>query len=753
MGFVLSTWQGARAEARHSCPEVKLGVMKEYSVLDYVKGLLLPWKYPRINIPLETPEVDQTPELVIYERVTEEAASQPGIVEEVPEQAIHPENSAASTRFSLPWAALAALILALAAQVSLEPGQDRAWLPGAVVYLMALSALGFAIYRGEIALTPIPASTPLEPKINIRLPELAIGFFLALLTFLTSGGNRFTIINLLLLVIAVVLVSRAFWLPSTGTPWYQRTFEFIKQKNWNLRISPVTLLLGAILLLVIFFRFYRLDSIPVEMNSDHAEKILDVLRIQSGESMIFFPTNGGREGMQIYLAAALSQLSGKVPDFLTLKISSAIIGFFSLFFLYHLGKEIAGPRVGWIAVAFCGVAYWPNVVSRMGLRLPLYILFTAATLYFLIRGLKNNRLNDLILCGLILGISFYGYTADRILPFLVIVIISLYLLKRSSAPYRRATILATVGLVLVAFVLFMPMLRYMIDYPDAFLFRSLSRLGSIERPLPGPAWQVFLQNLGRALVMPSWSNGEVWTLSIPYRPALDAITAALYWLGVGLVLVRAVREKHWIDYSLLISIPVLMLPSVMSLAFPAENPNLYRTGGAMVPIFIIIAMTLEAIWASLETRIKGVSGKILAYSTVTVLFLLSSLLSYDLVFKQYDQQYRMSSWNASEMGEVISGFNETVGSPENAWVIGYPYWVDTRIVGMMSGQPTRDLAISIDRLSETTQDPRAKIFIIKPEDEAALGVLMNLYPQGVSNTYPSKVPSKEFIIFFVPPQS
>jgi hypothetical protein len=156
---------------------------------------------------------------------------------------------------------------------------------------------------------------------------------------------------------------------------------------------------------------------------------------------------------------------------------------------------------------------------------------------------------------------------------------------------------------------------------------------------------------------------------------------------------------------------------------------------------------------SLETRIKGVSGKILAYSTVTVLFLLSSLLSYDLVFKQYDQQYRMSSWNASEMGEVISGFNETVGSPENAWVIGYPYWVDTRIVGMMSGQPTRDLAISIDRLSETTQDPRAKIFIIKPEDEAALGVLMNLYPQGVSNTYPSKVPSKEFIIFFVPPQS
>jgi hypothetical protein len=756
MGFVHFIRPVARVEDGNSRSEVKLGFMNEYSVLDYLKGLLMPWKYPRISLPPEMPGVSTTSDNGGHSPVEmpEDVDVQPDPGNEIPGITGHRASAASVISISLPWAALTALILALAAQISLEPRQDRAWLPGVIVYLMAMSALGFAIYRGEITLAPLPLTQPLNQTSKIRYPELLSGIILALLTFITASGNRFTLINLILLVLAVGMVLRAFWVPSgERLPWYRKFLAFLSQKRWTLRITPSALLVGAIILLILTFRFFRLDSIPAEMNSDHAEKILDVMRVQHGETMIFFPTNGGREGLQIYLAATLDRFFGINPDFFTLKLSSALIGVFSLLFIYFLGNEIAGPRVGIIAVAFAGVAYWPNVVSRMGLRLPFYILFTAATLYFLIRGLKNNRTNDFLLCGLSLGLSFYGYTANRILPFLILAIIGLFLLKRTSAPYRRSTILATLGLFLVALVLFMPMLRYMVDYPDAFLFRSLSRIGSLERPLPGPAWLIFIQNLGRALVMPSWSNGEVWTLSIPFRPALDVITAALYWLGMGLVFARALREKHWIDFTLLISIPILMLPSVMSLAFPSENPNLYRTGGALVPVFIIIALTVDALWTSLETKVRGISGKLLAYSVVIALFVLSCLLSYDLVFRQYDQQYRLSSWNSSEMGDVIRGFSETIGTPDTAWVIGYPYWVDTRIVGMMSGQPTRDLAISIDRLGETKNDPRAKLFILKPEDEAALGVLENLYPQGVSNTYPSKVPSKEFIIFFVPPIS
>jgi hypothetical protein len=293
--------------------------------------------------------------------------------------------------------------------------------------------------------------------------------------------------------------------------------------------------------------------------------------------------------------------------------------------------------------------------------------------------------------------------------------------------------------------------RFMVDYPEAFLFRSLSRVGSIERPLEGPALLIFIKNMWNALLMFSWSNGEVWTLSIPYRPSLDIVTGALYWIGLVLIIVRAVRKRHWMDFSLLASIPILMLPSVMSLAFPSENPNLYRTGGVIVPVFLIIALALDGLMSSLQERMRNLTGKVVAWGLAILLLIGSSIHSYDLIFHQYDQQYRLSAWNSSEIGSVIRSFSETTGSPDTSYVIGYPHWVDTRLVGMNAGIYPRDPYIPVDRLAETLNDPRAKIFILKPEDELAIVTLNNIYPEGTITTFSSRVPSKEFIIFFVPP--
>jgi len=39
-----------------------------------------------------------------------------------------------------------------------------------------------------------------------------------------------------------------------------------------------------------------------------------------------------------------------------------------------------------------------------------------------------------------------------------------------------------------------------------------------------------------------------------------------------LVIVRYIRKRDWVDLFLLVSIPLLMMPSILSLAFPEENP-------------------------------------------------------------------------------------------------------------------------------------------------------------------------------------
>jgi hypothetical protein len=316
---------------------------------------------------------------------------------------------------------------------------------------------------------------------------------------------------------------------------------------------------------------------------------------------------------------------------------------------------------------------------------------------------------------------------------------------------RKQTVWQLVILAVVALFVFLPLLRYATINPEGFSFRSFSRLGTVERPLPGPAGQIFLENLWNALTMFAWDDGEIWVVSVTHRPALDVISAALFFSGVVLLFVRYLRKRHWLDLFLLLSVPLLMLPSILSLAYPAENPALNRLSGAMVTMFLIVGIALDGLMSSLSTRLGPALGPKVASVLAVGCILLASLQNYGLVFNEYQRVFEQSAWNTSEMGEVIRQFTTSVGSEDTAWVLAYPHWVDTRLVGMNAGYPLKDYAIWPENLPETTADPRAKLFLVKPEDAQGLQALQSLYPQGVLQEYVSEVDFHNFLMFFVPP--
>jgi hypothetical protein len=283
-----------------------------------------------------------------------------------------------------------------------------------------------------------------------------------------------------------------------------------------------------------------------------------------------------------------------------------------------------------------------------------------------------------------------------------------------------------------------------------FSYRVLTRMGSVEQPLPGPALKIFLQNLWNALIMFAWDNGEVWVVSITHRPALDIVSAALYHLGVVLLFVRYLRKRNWIDLFLLVSIPLLMLPSILSLAFPHENPILNRTAGAIIPVFLVIGLSLDGFLKGIRAITSPPWGRRLAWGMGIFLLFWSSMQNYSLVFEEYQHNYEMSAWNTSEMGEVVSDFGAIFGGTENVWVVAFPHWVDTRLVAVNAGEPGRDLAIPPENLAQTTTASGAKLFMIKPEDTSAIQTLQALYPQGSLQLYESRV-DKDFLLFLVLP--
>ncbi len=246
----------------------------------------------------------------------------------------------------------------------------------------------------------------------------------------------------------------------------------------------------------------------------------------------------------------------------------------------------------------------------------------------------------------------------RIVPVVVVLLFGLYLLFPSARGKRQQVILGLIILALVSFAVFIPLLRYAVDDPQMFAFRALTRISTVEQEFPAPASQVFLQNLWKSMIMFFWNNGNIWVHSVTNRPALDVVSAVFLFFGMGITAWRAIRQRSWVDAILFVSIPLFMLPSILSLAFPDENPSLNRSGGAIIPVFITAAIGMDALFTTLIKGMKSQAGKILGFGMISIILILMATQNYDLIFRQFKNQFNGGAWNTSQLGSVIRDFAE-----------------------------------------------------------------------------------------------
>jgi hypothetical protein len=704
------------------------GAAHEPSVLDWFKSLLRgrPLPIPEGPAPAWVPE----PAPPMTEA---RSAGRPGLL-----------LQAASFRLPV------ALFLALLAQGGLErrSGPPLAW---AALYLVAACLIGWAFWARDFEVGMPGASSNLAGALSIRPWYLAAALILGLLTFITSSDNRFRTSTVIAWGGSLILGMLALW-DGTLNPRaaWRAIYAWLVSPRLRIYLSAWGLALLAVIGVTLYFRFAQLNRIPIEMVSDHAEKLLDVIDVQRGEHAIFFPRNTGREALQFYLAAATASLLGTGISFLTLKLGTALAGWVTLPFIYLFGVELGGRKTGLLALLLAGVAYWPNVISRVGLRFPLYPLFVAPAMFFLVRGIRRRSRNDFLWCGLIIGLGQHGYSPTRVLPLVILAGLVLFLMHREARGQRRAMLSWTMAAGFIMLLALMPLMRVSVEMPDQVLFRALTRIGESERELPGSPLVLFLGNTWNALRMFGWDNGEVWVNSIPHRPALDWITAAFFHLGVAVALIRYIRRRTWLDLFTLLSIPILLLPSIMALAFPAENPAPNRAAGAMVPVFALAALSWAGLLDWIQNRVGRPSVRRIWYAAVGTLLALTLVLNYRLVFVEYEALFRRSAWNTGQMGQVIRGFADSVGSYDTSHVVAYPHWVDTRLVAMHAGVPTVDYAIWPPDLGALVDETRPQLFLVNSQDNEGLETLLALFPQGSLTHVVPPEEGHDFYVFQVP---
>jgi hypothetical protein len=632
---------------------------------------------------------------------------------------------------------------------------------GWFLYGLAFLLLIWALLAGD-AVFPLESTSGKGKGITVTFTRsmfLLFALFFGFLSYMGSAGGLFRPLSLLALAVALVYWWIAFAEYSSG--FGEAVIQAVKSIGRRLRaagdrllggitLSPWSLLVVACFAALVFTRTYSFTTTPPEMTSDHMEKLLNVNEIFQGKTYIFFANNGGREAIEFYLVALVIRLFGTGLSFLSLKIVSIAAGILTLPFLYLLGREIADRRVGLLAMVLGGVAYWPDMISRIGLRLPLAMLFCAITLYFFFKALRRRSWNDFLWAGVALGIGMYGYTPIRVVPLGLAVILGLFVLHPSSSGSRRwatAGFLVTIG---TTALLFLPFLRYAVEFPNDFWLRTSSRIFPDIYTVPELV-KTFFYNLGNGLQMFSWNDGVGWFNCVPLRPALDVITGALFHLGAIGMVVHAVKKRTWEAMSLILLVPILLLPSILALAMPNENPSLARAIAAVPVVFLLPAFGLILLTDYLRGLVPGRNGVWVGLGLASLLIVLGASQDFDLTLRQYPATYRLNSENASELGLFMKNFVATIGRPEDTYFIPYPYWVDDRIVNIEAGFPIDSVHyVFPENIPDFEFSGRPTLFLLLATDVDSLEALRQRFPDGYYATVASAFPNHDYIFFIVP---
>jgi hypothetical protein len=654
-------------------------------------------------------------------------------------------------------------ILAMAGQwLITQP--EASLIAGAACFASSLALFLWILAGWPRAALPAPpaqsVSRRCHPVINNREVRVSLAVGAAILAgaaFLGFEGNHL-MGGLWLWLGAILLFLLAFVEVPDFKPggWKQAAAGW-----WHDLDKRVLVILLAIMLLAIFFRVYRLNTVPAETTSDHAEKLLDVRDVLDGARPIFFPRNTGREALQFYVTAFLVRFTPLQLNHLALKVGTALFGILAIPFTYLVSRDFFGRVVGLLAAFFLAISHWHVAITRVGLRCPFTAAFATPALIFLFRAFRTNHRNDWLLSALFVGIGLHTYTAMRIVPFLFVVLVGLELSMDGWQVLRKRSVSGTSSWNdlfclnailggLFSILLVSPLLRIIIDDPKAFWLRTLSRTQSETTPTPAELWGVLLGNIENALLMFNLRGDVVPVNTIPGSPVMGIVSAAMFALGISYLLWRLVLHRDRRALYVLVTLFVLILPSILSLTFPGENPSVVRSGGAVPWAMMIAALPLAIIIARLGT-LPSRSGRIVALLLLAILAAIAVVYNFEWYFVRYDANIRRSLWNATEMGTVLRDFVDEGGDPANAYHVSYPWWVDTRNIGISAGFPRWANAIGSDGWrSDLALGDAPQIYILFPDDVASLRRLVWLFPRGQIEVFNSRWEGKDFVIFRVP---
>jgi hypothetical protein len=715
-------------------------------VIDYIKQKIMFWRTDKDELYPDEPGLAD-------DVVFDQSLSEPKVFDvnedEVPTALIHEEQLEKKQRFMF-WASV---LLIMFAQTSFTFRLGNPPWIGAFFLILGMVLLFIVIFRKKAAnvgsdqkvdgsLAPFSSESPHWFSLAGAVVLSVFNFFL----WRNSGIGGVQI--LVWLVSAALMVYGGIELNALSGLENDEPLQQEKKERFNLRAITadktffVTCLLAVVVVLA--FQIYFARQMPVELVSQQVESVLAVEEIRGGSHALLFPRNVVSEPLGYYWYALFSHFFPAKMTLLSMNLANLISFWIGLLFFFFLTKRLFDKWIAIGSVFFFGIGFWPFLQNFSMLGNGLVFPFLVASLFFMFRGLEQERRMYIVLFGIVSGMALFAHKLFLMMPFVgLIAFIVYWLYQRKRTGLWR--LLGGYSLFLLAMLIMaLPFLATISTSPNVYFDPIFSRIGNLEQAIVGHPLAVFFSNFVQTMGIINWTNRSSWVDGISNRPALDILSATLFIIGFIALLVGIIKKKRWQWLVWLILIPLFMVPSAMSLAFPLENPSLSRAYGVAIPAFCLASLGL---W---EMRFHINRPKKM-YKTVIGVFVLIILASnFVLLNNFYIERYKENAWNASEMAQTIKKFERDYGDKSRAWVLAYPHWVDERAVAIMAGKSPEALRINMNALDQETSSTGSKLFLLNVEAVDSLAQLKERYPNGVESLVQSEQEGKDYIIYLVP---
>ncbi len=383
-------------------------------------------------------------------------------------------------------------------------------------------------------------------------------------------------------------------------------------------------LLALIIVLVgVGLRVYWLDTIPPGIFVDETNAAGDALRILDGWRASPFGVGWFETPLgYVYYLAGLIKLLG--PTYYTLKLASLIPAVLILVAFYPLARELFGPRVALVALAFLAFNRWHMTMSRWGWNEVAPPFFHVLTVYFLLRGSRTRRLGDFATAGAVMGLGMYTYLASR----LVVLAVLAYLGYRVAIErgFVRRTWQGILLFLVTYLLVFGPLATTYARDPFTFLNRSrqvsiLNDMKAQYTPQNAPpeivqkvlekaglptriTFAPLMESLKRHLRMFHFEGDYNPRHNIPGAPMLDRVTGVLFALGVLYALWRWRDHRYGL---LLLWVAVTLLGGIFTLV--REAPQAYRTLGVVPAVCLLAGDMLVRLADALARGARWITAK------------------------------------------------------------------------------------------------------------------------------------------------